>query len=94
MLLKHPLRLLIGKSTGRAELLIHSLQVIKKGSADILPQNTLLPVEYISAAFRLVDVFQIVGEDECAFVVDPYGRIKVIGQKYDLFLHSGPPLRC
>ena len=94
MLLEYTLDLFIRKRTGGAKPLIHRLHLVKERRAHILPENRLLTVEYVRAAFGGVDVLQIIAENQRALVVDADGGVEVVWQKNDLFLHSAtsPPM--
>ena len=78
----------VRKGSRRTERLVHGLQLRGEHLSKVLPEDGLLAVEDVRAALGLVDVLQIVGEHEGTFVIDSDGRIEVVGQPHDLFLHS------
>ena len=94
MFLEHTLHFFIGQRPGGTQPLIHRFHLIKERRAHILPENRLLPVEYVRAALGSVNILQIVAEYQRALVVDADGGVEVVWQKDNLFSHSetSPPM--
>ena len=84
MLLKPLFRHGEGQRAIGAQLLVHGLDILIESCPDIDPQDGLLTVVDIGPGLGMIDVLQIVGEHQRAFVVDADGGIEVIGQREPL----------
>ena len=82
MFFKHALNVIIRDNALGAQLAVHGTKLTGESFAEIIPENGILPIEYLGI-INGVGIFQVVGENEGAFVVDADGGIEVVGKQHD-----------
>ena len=70
---------IIAQYSVASKLLIHRPNLWEECLPEIHPKNALLAIKHVRAASNLIDILQMIGENQSAFVVDTDSCVEVVG---------------